>query len=120
MRVVPWSDRENRMSALDREFTVSYVMQVSPGMAIANFPDFPRAGILVILDPPCEVAERELIGYSAAITTATGVAKVLDYQFWQVNPKNNIGLLFEHVQPGAVPLKSKVTFVKKAARGTGA
>ena len=57
------------MAAFDREFTVSYVMQVSPGMAIANFPDFPRAGTLVILDPPCEVAERELIGYAATITT---------------------------------------------------
>ena len=101
------------MPALDREFTVSYVMQVSAGMAIANFPDFPRAGVLVILDPPCEVAERELIGHSAVITLATGATKVLDYQFWQVNHKNNIGLLFERIQPGAVPLKSKVTFIRK-------
>ena len=108
------------MAAFDREFTVSYVMQVSPGMAIANFPDFPRAGTLVILDPPCEVAERELIGYTATITTASGAAKVLDYQFWQVNHRNNIGLLFENIPPGAVPLKSKITFVKKAARSTGA
>ena len=41
------------VAALDREFTVAYVMEVSAGMAIAHFPDFPRAGILVILDPPC-------------------------------------------------------------------
>lgn len=101
------------MPALDREFTVSYVMQVSAGMAIANFPDFPRAGILVILDPPCEVAARELVGCSALITLPNGATKLLAYQFWQVNAKNNIGLLFEHIQPGAVPLKSKVAFVKK-------
>jgi len=82
-------------------------------MAIANFPDFPRPGILVILDPPCEVAERELVGYSALITLASGTTKLLAYQFWQVNVKNNIGLLFEHIQAGAVPLKSKVSFVRK-------
>jgi hypothetical protein len=108
------------MSALDREFSVSYVMQVSAGMAVANFPDFPRGGILVILDPPCDVGERELIGHAAAITTVTGASRVLDYQFWQVNAQRNIGLLFENLQPGAVPLKSKLTFVKKPARGAGA
>ena len=106
------------MPALDREFTVSYVMQVSPGMAIANFPDFPRAGILVILDPPCEVADRELIGCAASIG-AGAAARVLEYQFWQVNHRNNIGLLFENIPPGSVPLKSKLTFVKKAARSPG-
>jgi hypothetical protein len=107
------------MSALDREFTVSYVMQVSEGMAVANFPDFPRAGILVILDPPCEVPERELIGYAAAIT-ASGTTRVLEYKFWHVNHKNIIGLLIEGVDPGAVPLKAKVMFVKKAPRSSGA
>jgi hypothetical protein len=108
------------MPALDREFTVSYVMEVAAGMTIAHFPDFPRSGILVILDPPCEVAERELIGYAASITTAAGATRVLDYQFWQVNVKHNIGLLFERIAPTAVPLKSKVTFVKKPARNAGA
>ena len=108
------------MSALGREFTVSSVMQVSPGMAIANFPDFPRAGVLVILDPPCEVAARELIGYAASVAAATGASRVVDYQFWQVNHRNNIGLLFENIQPGAIPLKSRITFVKKAARPDGA
>ena len=101
------------MPALDREFTVSYVMQVSAGMAIASFPEFPRAGVLVILDPPCEVSERELVGCSALITLPSGATKLLAYQFWQVNAKNNIGLLFEHIQPVAVPLKSKVSFVRK-------
>jgi hypothetical protein len=107
------------MPALDREFTVSYVMQVSAGMAVANFPDFPRAGILVILDPPCEVASRELIGYAANVT-ASGVSKVLEYQFWHVNHKNIIGLLIEGAEPRAVPLKAKITFVKKQPRRTGA
>jgi len=105
--------------ALEREFSVSYVMQVSPGMAIANFPDFPRAGVLVILDPPCEVAERELIGYAASLLTGAGASRTLDYQFWQVNHQNNIGLLFENIQPGTIPLKSRLTFVKKAARHDG-
>jgi len=100
------------VAALDREFTVSYVMQVSAGMAVANFPDFPRAGVLVILDPPCEVSERELIGHAASITAA-GATKVLSYQFWQVNHRNNIGLLFENIPAGAVPLGSKVAFVRK-------
>lgn len=108
------------MPALDREFTVSYVMQVSPGMAIANFPDFPRSGVLVILDPPCAVAERELVGYAASLTTVTGTSRTLDYQFWQVNHRNNIGLLFENIKPGTIPLKSRITFVKKAARNDGA
>jgi hypothetical protein len=108
------------MPALDREFTVSYVIEVAAGMAISNFPDFPRSGVLVILDPPCDVAGRELIGYAVSITTAAGATKVLDYQFWQVNTKNHIGLLFERIVPAAVPLKSKVTFVKKPARSVGA
>lgn len=108
------------MPALDREFTIAYVMQVAAGMAVAHFPDFPRGGILVILDPPCDVGERELIGHSAVITTASGATKTLDYQFWQVNVKRNIGLLFERIQPTDVPLKSKVTFVKKPARNAGA
>ena len=108
------------MPALDREFTVSYVMEVTAGMAIADFPDFPRSGLLVILDPPCDVAERELVGHAASITTAAGANRVLDYQFWQVNAKSNIGLLFERLAPAAVPLKSKVTFVKKPARNAGA
>jgi hypothetical protein len=107
------------MSALDREFTVSYVMQVSAGMAVANFPDFPRAGTLVILDPPCEVSGRELTGYAAAITAGV-VTKVLEYKFWHVNHKNIIGLLVDGADPGAVPLKAKVTFVKKAPQGAGA
>jgi hypothetical protein len=108
------------MSALDREFTISYVMQVSAGMAVANFPDFPRAGILVILDPPCEVSGRELIGYAASITSAGGVSKVLEYKFWHVNHKNIIGLLIEGADASAVPLKAKVMFVKKAPRNAGA
>jgi hypothetical protein len=108
------------MSALDREFTVSYVMQVSEGMAVANFPDFPRAGILVILDPPCEVSARELTGYAASVTAPSGVSKVIEYKFWHVNHKNIIGLLIEDADPGAVPLKAKVTFVKKAPRAAGA
>ena len=107
------------MSALEREFTVSYVMQLSAGTAVANFPDFPRAGILVILDPPCEVSGRELIGYAAAIT-ASGATKVLEYKFWHVNNKNIIGLLNQGADPGAVPLKAKVAFVKKAPRNNGA
>jgi hypothetical protein len=108
------------MLALDREFTVSYVMQVSAGMAVANFPEFPRGGLLVILAPPCEVAERELVGYAASVTIPNGAVRVLHYQFWHVNPRSDIGLLFERLDPGAVPLKSKVTFVKKQPRNAGA
>jgi hypothetical protein len=103
------------MPALDQEFTVSYVMQVSAGMAVAHFPDFPRGGILVILDPPCRVAERELIGHAAAVT-ANGATRVREYQFWHVNSKSVIGLLFENEVPAAVPLRAKIRFVKKPAR----
>jgi hypothetical protein len=94
-------------------------MRVSAGMAVANFPDFPRAGILVILDPPCEVSGRELVGYAAAIA-ARGTTQVLEYKFWHVNHKNIIGLLIEGADPSAVPLEATVTFVKKAPRGAGA
>lgn len=108
------------MPARDQQFTVSYVMQVSAGMAIANFPDFPRSGVLVILDPPCDVGERELVGCAAAITTPGGGSKVLEYGFWQVNAKGNIGLLFERVDPADVPLRSTLSFVKKPSRSAGA
>jgi hypothetical protein len=37
-----------------------------------------------------------------------------------VNHRNEIGLLFENIQPGAIPLQSRITFVKKAARRDGA
>jgi len=95
-------------------------MQVAAGMAVAGFPDFPRSGVLVILDPPCEVGGRELIGCAAAVTTPAGATRVIEYQYWQVNSKNNIGLLFERIQPHAVPLRSTVTFVKKPARSSAA
>lgn len=64
-------------------------------------------------------AGRERLGYAASITTANGVTRVLDYPFWRVNHRNDIGLPFENIQPAEVPLGSRVTFVKKAARNTG-
>ncbi len=55
-----------------------------------------------------------------SVTAPSGVSKVIDYKFWHVNHKNIIGLLIEGADPGAVPLKAKVTFVKKAPRAAGA
>ena len=103
------------MSARDREFVIAEIMQVSRGAAVRDFPEFPRAGTLVTLSPPVEVAKGELSGYSAQVT-ARGAQLVLDYSFWQVNERNVIGLLCRKLDESAIPLGSSVRFIRRRRR----
>ena len=103
------------MSALDQQFAIAEILRVSRGVSFRGFPEFPRAGMLVILDPPCAVAEGELTKFSLEVSTARGPL-VLDYQFWQVNSDQVIGLLFAKLDESAVLLRSSAAFVKRRAR----
>ena len=60
------------MSALDQEFSVEVIMQAPAGACLRDFPEFPRAGTLVVLSPPCTVGDKELNGYSAQVTMGHG------------------------------------------------
>ena len=101
------------MFARDREFTVEVIMQVPVGASLRGFPEFPRAGTLVVLNPPCAMAETELTGYSAQVATGTRTL-LLRYLFWQLNPAGEIGLLCKGFDEATIPLGSKVTFIKRA------
>ena len=87
-------------------------MRVSRGVSFRGFPEFPRAGTLVILEPPCAVREDELTKFCLEVRTARG-STVLKYQFWQMNSDQVIGLLFAKFDEAAIPLRSSVTFVKR-------
>jgi hypothetical protein len=100
------------MSAVDQQFVIAEIMQVSRGVSFRGFPEFPRAGMLVILDPPCAVAEGELTKYCVEVHAPKGPV-VLSYQFWQTNSDNAIGLLFAKFDEAAIPLRSAVSFVKR-------
>lgn len=104
------------MSALDQEFGVEVIMQVPAGAALRDFPEFPRAGTLVVLHPPSLVGEKELNGYSAQVTIGTGT-KLLRYAYWQLNSQGEIGLLCKQFDEATIPLGSKVRFVKRAKHG---
>jgi hypothetical protein len=103
------------MPALDQQFAIAEILRVSRGVSFRGFPEFPRAGILVILDPPCAVAEGELTKFSLEVSTARGPV-VLDYQFWQTNSDQAIGLLFAKLDETAVPLRSAASFVKRRSK----
>jgi hypothetical protein len=98
--------------AIDQKFVISEILRVSRGVSFRGFPEFPRAGMLMILDPPCVVADDELTKYSAKVSTPRG-AVVLKYQFWQVNSDQVIGLLFAKLDEAAIPLRSSVAFVRR-------
>ena len=91
-------------------------MQVPAGAALRDFPEFPRAGTLVVLHPPCQVGDKELNGYSAQVTIGTS-AKLLRYAYWQLNAQGEIGLLCKQFDEATIPLGSKVRFVKRAKHG---
>ena len=103
------------MSAIDQQFVIAEVLSVSRGVSFRGFPEFPRAGMLVILDPPCAVAEGELTKYCIEVRTPKGPT-MLSYQFWQTNSEQAIGLLFAKFDEAAIPLRSAVTFVKRKPR----
>jgi len=98
------------MAALEKEFVVAEIMQVPRGSALRGFPEFPRAGTLVILSPPSEVADKELNGHAAEVT-AGGSSRSLRYAYWQVNDARLIGLLCEPLDESVIPLGSRVRFV---------
>lgn len=102
------------MAAPDQEFTVADVINVSPKVTIWDFASCPYAGTLVVLHPPCEVVGKGLSGYFAEITTAQGRVIRLDYDHWQTNPVNVIGLMSKKTGAATIPPGSKVRFVKRA------
>ena len=104
------------MSAADQQFVIAEIMRVSRGVSFRGFPEFPRAGTLVILAPPCAVAEGELTKYGVEVRTSRGPS-LLTYQFWQTNSDQAIGLLFAKFDEAAIPLRSVVTFVKRQPKG---
>ena len=69
--VVP-GQRVAALAARDQEFTVANVIRVTAGVEIHDFPPFPRGGLLVVLDPPCLVADHELKGCAAEVTPENG------------------------------------------------
>src|SRR6478736_3464962 len=104
------------MSVAHQPFIIAEIMRVSRGVSFRGFPEFPRAGTLVVLEPPCEVAEGELTKYCVEVRTPRGPV-VLNYQFWQTNSEQMIGLLFAKFDEEATPLSSAVTFVKRQTQG---
>jgi hypothetical protein len=101
------------MAAPDQEFTIADVVNVSPKVTIWDFTSCPYAATLVVLQPPCVVAEKGLSGYFAEVTTAQGRVIRLDYEHWQTNPSNVIGLLSKKVNASTLPPGSKVRFLKR-------
>jgi hypothetical protein len=101
------------MTALTQEFVVADVVPVTQGVTTQAFPRFPCAGTLVILEPPCAVSDDELVGFSACVRSSDGSTMVFHYETWHANPANVIGLLSREPSAAAIPLRSKVTFVKR-------
>jgi hypothetical protein len=100
------------MSAPDQEFTIADVVNVSANVTIWDFPACPYAATLVVLQPPCAVAEKGLSGFCAEVTTAAGRVIRLEYDHWQTNPANVIGLLSKKVI-ASIPLGSKARFIRR-------
>jgi hypothetical protein len=101
------------MAAADQEFTIADVVSVSPKVTIWDFSSCPYAGTLVVLEPPCPVAEKGLSGFFAEVTTPQGRVMRFDYEHWQTNPSNVIGLMSKKVSAVTLPPGSKVRFVKR-------
>lgn len=97
---------------LEKEFFVAEIMQVPAGAELRDFPAFPRGGSLVILTPEHATDARELNRLSAQVTVGPKVIK-LRYAYWQVNARNEIGLLCDKVNEATIPLGSPVRFVKR-------
>jgi hypothetical protein len=101
------------MAAPDQEFVIADVVSVSPDVTIWDFSSCPYAGTLVVLQPPCVVTGKGLSGYFAEVTTEQGRLIRLDYDHWQTNSANVIGLMSKKVPAVALPPGSRVRFVKR-------
>jgi hypothetical protein len=99
------------MSVRDQPFVVAEIMQVPAGSALRGFSAFPRAGTLIILDPPFTPSADELTSCAAEIREST--VKLLKYSFWQVGADGRIGLLCRPFDETSVPLGSPMKFVKR-------
>lgn len=108
-----WTASSEKLAARDQEFSVANVIRVTAGVEIHDFPPFPRGGLLVVLDPPCQVADNELKGFVAEVSPDGGPAKLFNYEFWHVNDRGVIGLLSERSEVADFPLRAKVRFVKR-------
>ena len=100
------------MAVRDQQFQVAEIMQVPSGAALRDFPEFPRAGSLVVLAPPAVPETGELNGLCAQVAIGPKVI-TLRYAYWQVNARNDIGLLCDNVDEATIPLGSRVTFVTR-------
>ena len=101
------------MAARDQEFTVANVIRVAAGVEINDFPQFPRGGLLIVLEPPCLVSDHELKGLDVEITPEHGAPRRIGYEHWHMNDRRVIGLLSQRADVVDVPLRAKVRFVKR-------
>jgi len=101
------------MAAPDQEFTIADVVSVSPNVTIWDFTSCPYAGTLVVLQPACPVPEKGLSGYFAEVTTAQGRVIRLDYDHWQTNSADIIGLMSKKAISPTISPGSKIRFVRR-------
>lgn len=101
------------MPAPDQEFTIADVVNVAPKVSIWDFSSCPYAGTLVVLQPPCAVSGKGLSGYFAEVTDAQGRVTRLDYDHWQTNGEDVIGLMSKKAVAATIAPGSKLRFVKR-------
>lgn len=104
------------MAAPDQEFTIADVVSVSPKVTIWDFSSCPYAGTLVVLQPACVVSGKGLSGYFAEVTNPQGQVVRLEYDHWQTNPADVIGLMSKKAIPSSISPGSKVRFVRRSAQ----
>jgi hypothetical protein len=102
------------MAAPEQDFTIADVVSVSPNVTIWDFSSCPYAGTLVVLQPPCALADKALSGHFAEVSTATGRTTRFDYDHWQTNPAGVIGLMSKKPLPVGITPGSRVRFRKRA------
>jgi hypothetical protein len=94
-------------------FVVTDVVAVSRDLAAHPTPDFPGAGQMVILEPPCEVGDHELAFYKAAISLPSGETLTTSYDYWHRKPGNVLTLFFCEGRAVSIARGSRVRFVKR-------
>lgn len=101
------------MSAIEQQFSVSLVMEVTRNVAVMSFPAFPKGGTLVILQPEWAGEDPSLSSYAAEVTPRSGAPFLLHYEYWHLNSDHQLGLLTSKMQPVQIPLGSAVKFVPR-------
>jgi hypothetical protein len=101
------------MAAPDQEFTIADVINVSPKVTLWDFSSCPYAGTLVVLQPPCRVSGKGLSGYFAEVSSLQGPVLRFDYDHWQTNSADVIGLMSKKAISSSISPGSKVRFVKR-------